>query len=95
MSTPAHASGETTSVTQTEPVNVVQLVHLVLAALVTLGWVNIDSALIDTIGTVVAGLISVGAQYWARSKVVPVAKVAAVAVPVDPPDDTPGASKVD
>lgn len=57
-----------------EPVSLVQIVHLVLATLVTLGWLKIDNSTIDVLGTIVAALISTGAQLWARSRVTPIKK---------------------
>lgn len=52
-----------------EPVALVQGVHLVLGALVTLGWLNVNNATIDSLGTIIAIGLSVGAQLWARSRV--------------------------
>jgi hypothetical protein len=75
MSGPLHAAPDNSepALLDQEPVSIVQAVHMVLAALVALGWATIDNATIDIIGSAVAALLSVGAQLWARRKVTPAA----------------------
>ena len=55
-----------------EPVVYANLVQAVLAALVTLGWINIDSTVIDAIGTVVAAVLAGAITLGVRSQVTPV-----------------------
>lgn len=55
-----------------EPVTLVYVIHVVMGLLITLGWTNISNTLIDSIITVVAIVVSFGAQLWARAHVTPV-----------------------
>lgn len=43
-----------------------------LAAIVTIGWLQLDDATIATLATVIAGAVSVGITIYTRSKVTPV-----------------------
>lgn len=61
--------------TATEPVAVAELVRVVLAALVTLGWVTLDEPAVMTVSTAVAGLVSLALSWWARRRVTPTAKL--------------------
>lgn len=60
-----------------EPVAIAAAVQAVLAALVTVGWVQLDDAKISAIGTVVAIVISASLTVWTRGKVTPSAAPAA------------------
>jgi len=55
-----------------EPVSIASAVQAVLAAAVTLGWLNLDSVTVATIGTVVAAVIAAVTTLIARSRVTPV-----------------------
>jgi hypothetical protein len=55
-----------------EPVAIAAAVQAVLAAIVTIGWVQLDDATIATIATVIAGAVSVILTLYTRSKVTPV-----------------------
>lgn len=55
-----------------EPVAIAAAVQAVLAALVVLGWAQLDDTTIATIGTVIAGAVSVILTLYTRSKVTPV-----------------------
>lgn len=61
-----------TTTPRPEPVAIAAAVQAVLAAIVTIGWVQLDDATIATIGTVIAGAISVALTIYTRSKVSPV-----------------------
>ncbi len=60
------------SFAKTEPAALAEFVRLVLAGLVTLGWVALDNELINAIGTIVAALGSVALTVFTRSRVSPV-----------------------
>jgi hypothetical protein len=64
--------GTSTSSTRPEPVAIGAAVQAVLAAIVTIGWVQLDDATIATIATLIAGAVSVGITIYTRSKVTPV-----------------------
>lgn len=55
-----------------EPVAIAAAVQAVLAAGVTIGWVTLDDATVNTICTVIAGAASLMCTAIARSKVTPV-----------------------
>jgi hypothetical protein len=55
-----------------EPVVIAHAVTVILGALVTAGWVAIPNTTIDTIGTVLALVLSTVAAISARSQVSPV-----------------------
>lgn len=54
-----------------EPVVIAHAVTVILGALVTAGWVAIPNATIDTIGTVVALVLSTVGAVLARARVAP------------------------
>lgn len=56
-----------------EPVAVAAAAQAVLAALVALGWANLDDTTINIIGTAIAALLSLIFTWIARSRVTPVA----------------------
>lgn len=56
-----------------EPVAVAAAVQAALAALVTLGWLNLDDTTTAAIGTVVAALVAAIVTARARAQVTPVA----------------------
>lgn len=62
----------TTTPARPEPVAIAAAVQAVLAAIVTIGWVQLDDATIATLATVIAGAVSVGITIYTRSKVTPV-----------------------
>jgi hypothetical protein len=64
--------GATTPQARPEPVAIAAAVQAVLAAIVTIGWVQLDDATIATIATVIAGAVSVAITIYTRSKVTPV-----------------------
>ena len=64
--------GATSQSTRPEPVAIAAAVQAVLAAIVTIGWVQLDDATIATIATVIAGAVSVVLTIYTRSKVTPV-----------------------
>jgi hypothetical protein len=55
-----------------EPVAIAAAAQAVLAALVALGWANLDDATINIIGTAIAAVLSVVFTWIARSRVTPV-----------------------
>lgn len=55
-----------------EPVAIAAAVQAVLAALVTVGWVQLDDAKLSAIGTVVAIVIGTSITLAARRRVTPV-----------------------
>jgi hypothetical protein len=57
-----------------EPVAFTELVRAVLVVLVTLGWVTIDSNVVNVIASGVGLAISWGLTLFARSRVTPVMK---------------------
>lgn len=78
-----------------EPVAIAAAVQAVLAALVTLGWVQLDDARISAIGTVVALVAAVYVTVTARSAVTPISNPTAAdgqpLVPADRRDQVPAA----
>lgn len=55
-----------------EPVAIASAIQAVLAAAVTIGWVQLDDTTLATIATAVAGVVSLVLTLIARSKVTPV-----------------------
>lgn len=73
-----------------EPVAVAAAVQAVLAALVTLGWVNLDNTTAAAIGTVAAALVAAVVTHRARRQVTPTADpVAADGTALVPDPDPP------
>lgn len=68
-------SNNTEPTTRPEPVAIAAAVQAVLAAIVTIGWVQLDDSTIATIATVIAGAVSVAITILTRSKVTPVSKL--------------------
>ena len=56
-----------------EPVAIAAVVQAVLAALVTLGWLQLDDTTIAALGTVVAAFVGATVTLSARRRVTPVA----------------------
>lgn len=67
-----HAKAEPETSVRPEPVAIAGAIQAVLAALVTLGWLNLDDATQSIIATAVAGVLSLITTYVARKKVTPV-----------------------
>lgn len=61
-------------VKNTEPARVAEFGRAVLAGLVTLGWVTVDDATINTATSGVALLLSWGLTSFVRNRVSPVSK---------------------
>lgn len=69
-----HAQGEPDqSSVRPEPVAIAAAIQAVLAAVVTLGWLQLDNAAQSIVTTAVAAVISLIATLVARKKVTPVA----------------------
>lgn len=56
-----------------EPVAIATAVQAVLAALVTIGWVNLDDTTVASLGTVLAAVVAAIVARRARAAVTPVA----------------------
>lgn len=56
-----------------EPVAIATAVQAVLAAIVTIGWVNLDDATVASIGTVLAAIVAAIVARQTRAAVTPVA----------------------
>lgn len=66
--TPPPASGR-----QPQPVLNAAAVQTVLAALVTVGWVQLDDAVVASLATVIAAMIGGAVTWFTRAKVTPMA----------------------
>lgn len=74
------------------PVVTAATVQAVLAAIVTLGWVQLDDATVATIATAIAAVIAAVTTWLARSRVTPVANpVDASGTPLVPAQAAPDA----
>lgn len=71
--TPSKENNNTTLISS-EPVSIAQIIHLILATLVTIGWLKINNSTIDIVVTILCALISISTQIWARSRVTPIIK---------------------
>lgn len=93
-----HLDPEEPRLGEAEPVALAEAVRLLLAALVTAGWITIDSATTNWITTVVGLVASVVATVWTRRRVTPVATPKSaegrplVAKGPEPPPETASAS---
>lgn len=63
-----------------EPVLIAHAVTVILAALVSLGWIAVPNDTIDLAGSIVAMVISTAVAVVARSRVTPLAKAGVVDV---------------
>lgn len=59
----------------TEPAKWAELVRSILLALVGVGWLTLDEPTVNTVSTVVAGVVSVVLTKFVRKSVTPTAKL--------------------
>lgn len=59
----------------TEPAQYAELVRSILLALVGVGWLTLDEPTVNTVATVVAGVVSVVLTRFVRKSVTPTAKL--------------------
>lgn len=59
----------------TEPAKYAELVRSILLALVGVGWLTLDEPTVNTVSTVVAGVVSVVLTRFVRKSVTPTAKL--------------------
>lgn len=64
-----------------EPVAIAAAAQAVLAALVTVGWLQLDDATIASVATGIAAILSVVLTLIARSRVTPVSDPRGIAMP--------------
>lgn len=66
-------TARSTSGRQPQPVLNAAAVQTVLAALVTVGWVQLDDAVVASLATVIAAMIGGAVTWFTRAKVTPMA----------------------
>lgn len=91
----AHTDPNEPRLAEAEPPACAEAIRIILAALVTGGWLTVDSATVNWLVTGVGLIVSVVATVWTRRKVTPSAAPrdpvgrpltpAAPPVPPDPP----------
>lgn len=59
----------------TEPAQYAELARSILLALVGVGWLTLDEPTVNTVSTVVAGVVSVVLTRFVRKSVTPTAKL--------------------